>query len=172
MTTGEMLAWTLKANWAANGAYGEQLVADLSDEQMIAQPRVGGELAVNHAAWVISHLCAYHPVMTALLEGRTPDDPKDHRYGMTSKPVADASEYPSADELRRQFAEGHAAVAAAMEKATDATFEAAMPVERWAPKFPQVGLALPYLMVRHEALHLGQLSAWRRVQGLAATQAS
>jgi len=172
MNPAEMLLWSLRFVWDLNGQYGLELVADLDDSQMVAQPRLGGDLAVNHPAWVISHLCAYHPVMVDLLEGRTPEDPKGHRYGMTSKPLPDASEYLSADELRQQFADGHASVAAALQKADEQTLDLPMPVERWASKYPQVGQMLPYLMIRHEALHLGQLSTWRRVQGLPATRAS
>ncbi|MEM9252449.1 MAG: DinB family protein [Planctomycetota bacterium] len=172
MQTADMLAWTLKKIWPSTAAYGDQLTADLTAEQMVAQPRVGGELTVNHPAWVLSHLSAYHPVIVGLLRGETPDDPLHHRYGMKSHPVADAGEYLPVDELRAQFLAGHADVDAALEAATAEVLEAPMPVERWVPKFPQVGLALPYLMLRHEALHLGQVSAWRRVQGLPPTQAS
>lgn len=172
MQTADMLAWTLKAFWPLNGAYGDQLTADLTTEQMVAQPRVAGELAVNHPAWVLSHLSAYHPVIVELLTGGTPEDPLHHRYGMKSHPVPDAAEYLPVDELRTQFLEGHANVEAALEAATPEAFEAPMPVERWASKFPQVGMMLPYLLIRHEALHLGQVSAWRRIQGLPATKAS
>jgi hypothetical protein len=172
MTIGEMLLWNLKLNWELNGAYGQQLIADLDDTQMVAQPRVNGELAVNHAAWVISHLCVYHPVIADLLAGRTPEDPKGHRYGMTSTPVGDTNAYADADGLRRQFSDGHASVAAALEAADERRLLATMPVDRWVPRFPTIGQALPYLMIRHEALHLGQLSAWRRVQGLPPTTAS
>jgi hypothetical protein len=44
----------------------------------------------------------------------------------------------------------------------------AMPLERWKATFPKVGSILGYLMLVHESTHLGQISMWRRVQGLPA----
>jgi len=42
----------------------------------------------------------------------------------------------------------------------------AVVLERWQQFMPTAGIALPYLMLVHENTHFGQLSAWRRVQGL------
>ena len=148
--------------WAKNLTYGTKLIADLSDEQMTAQPAPG----TNHPAWIFSHLEAYHPVIVALIRGEAFDDPKEHRFGMLSKPESDASLYASRERLQAAWNEGHAQVAQALGEQGEVALERGVKLERWKPIMPKVGIALPYLMLVHENTHLGQLSAWRRVQGL------
>ena len=149
-------------SWRLNGDYAASLLADLGEDQKIAQPAEG----INHPAWLMSHLLAYHPVMLALAQARTPDDPLDHPFGMKSKPVDDASAYPPLAELGRTFAAGHREVEAALPSASADWLAGPPPIERWRPRFENVATLLNYLMVRHESLHLGQLSTWRRAMGL------
>jgi hypothetical protein len=122
---------------------------------------------MNHPAWVLSHLNAYHPVIVALLQGKTFDDPKEHPFGMKSKPVVDAGAYPAKQALVEAFVRGHEAVVAALQEADPAVLDGEVMLERWRKYFPSVGVVLGYLTLLHEATHLGQLSAWRRVQGMA-----
>ena len=150
--------------WNKNLIYGQKLVADLSEEQMAVQPASG----MNHPAWVLSHLNAYHPVIEHVIRGELFDDPKDHPFGMKSKPEADRSVYASKDELVKAFVAGHENVAATLGSSTDAIFDRPVVLERWVQFMPTAGIALPYLMLVHENTHFGQLSAWRRVQGLPA----
>lgn len=153
---------TLLTGWAANGDYGQRLVADLEGDQWVHQPGPG----MNHPAWVMAHLAAYHPVLVGLLKGETPEDPIDHPFGMKSKPEADLSVYGEPKALVEAFISGHEAVAEALEAADEAMLTRAMPIERWSARFEKVVDVLGYVMLTHEATHLGQLSAWRRVQGL------
>ncbi|MEM8678086.1 MAG: DinB family protein [Planctomycetota bacterium] len=157
-----VLVETLLVGWNRNADYAQRLVADLDANQMVMQPAAG----TNHPAWTFSHLCAYHPVLTGLLRGEPCEDPKDHRFGMKSKPEADRSVYPAKDELMACFAEGHELVTAALQAADEQLLTTPMSIERWATVFPQVSSCLGYLMLAHESTHLGQVSAWRRVQGL------
>ena len=147
--------------WNKNKDYGQKLVADLSEQQMVVQPGPGA----NHPAWVLSHLNAYHPVIECIIKGEAFEDPKDHPFGMKSKPEADRSIYASKDELVADYIKGHDAVAAALSAAGDDVFNNTINLERWLKVLPTAGVALPYLMALHENIHLGQLSAWRRVQG-------
>ncbi|MEM8783010.1 MAG: DinB family protein [Planctomycetota bacterium] len=158
----------LQREWDLNTGYAASLVADLSEEQMTRQPGCDAGPGLNHPAWLLSHLHAYHPVIVALLQGEPFDDPKQHRFGMLSKPESDASVYLPKGELVAAYAEGRASVVDALQMVTAETLEAPMSLARWQGKFPQAGSILPYLMAHHESLHLGQLSAWRRVQGLPA----
>ena len=150
-------------SWEKNLGYAQRLIADLDDEAMVRQPAAG----TNHPAWVLSHLNIYHPVIVSLIRGETFPDPKDHRYGMQSKPVADRAEYPSKGELIQTFATGHEQVESALRQAPVEAWHAAVTLPRWQQAMPTVDVALGYLMLHHEAVHLGQLSGWRRVQGLA-----
>ncbi|MEZ6189896.1 MAG: DinB family protein [Phycisphaerales bacterium] len=148
--------------WKKNLEYGQKLVADLSDEQMAKQPAPG----TNHPAWVLSHLNAYLPVIEYVIKGESFDDPKDHPFGMQSKPVADRSVYASKDELVAAFVTGHERVEKALREAGDAVWAKPVSLPRWQKPMPTAAIALPYLMLVHENTHFGQVSAWRRVQGL------
>ena len=148
--------------WGKNRDYGERLVADLSAEQMVAMPAAGA----NHAAWILCHLNVYFPVLMGLLQKQPFDDPKQHRFGMLSKPIADQAEYPEKAALIAEFTDGHEQVAAALSAADESVFEAPQSLERWQANMPKAGISIHYLMLLHENLHLGQLSAWRRMQGL------
>jgi hypothetical protein len=46
-----------------------------------------------------------------------------------------------------------------------AVLERPIPLERWTGRFPRIADATLYLMLSHEAAHLGQVSAWRRAGG-------
>ncbi len=152
-------------SWSKNQDYGQRLVADLTDEQMGVQPGPGP--GVNHPAWVLSHLNAYHPVIEAVIKGELFDDPVGHKFGMKSQPEADRSVYASKDELVADFVTGHERVERALREADDSLWGQPLALERWVKFMPTAGIALPYLMLVHENSHFGQLSAWRRVQGLA-----
>ena len=152
--------------WGKNKDYAERLVADLSEDQMILQPAPDGGASVNHAAWILSHLNLYLPIIESIIAGRDFEDPKGKPFGMQSKPESDRSIYASKSELIDTFSTGHEAVATALKSASDDLFDQPIELPRWKEPFKNAGGALPYLMVLHENLHLGQLSAWRRVQGM------
>ena len=152
--------------WKKNLEYGPNLVKDLSDEQMTRQPAPASSAPANHPAWVFSHLNVYIPIVGCLITGEEIVDPKDHKFGMTSKPEADRTIYATKQELIDEFVSGHEKVIEQLSKADDSIFDRDVQLERWRERMPKVGTALPYLMILHENVHLGQLSAWRRVQGL------
>ncbi len=153
---------SLLYSWRKNNDYAQRLVADIPDDRMVHQPAAG----MNHPAWVLSHLSVYHPVLVALIQGEPFDDPKGHRFGMQSKPKSDPAVYGSKTDLIGAFVRGHESVAAALGSASPSVLEAPMTLERWKPVMPTIGVALGYLMLLHESVHLGQISAWRRVQGM------
>lgn len=152
--------------WKKNSDYAPKLVADLSQEQMTAQPSVAPSLPSNHPAWVLSHLNVYIPIIAAIIKGEMFDDPKGHQFGMTSKPEADASLYADKETLIGEFLSGHETVAELLGNADDSVFAQPVQLPRWQAVMPTAGIALPYLMLNHENGHLGQVSAWRRIQGM------
>lgn len=154
--------------WNKNLDYGPKLVADLSDDQMTAHVDTGSDLPANHPAWVFSHLNAYLPVIQAIVQGLPFDDPKEHPFGMLSKPEADSSLYAPKQQLVETFVEGHERVGQLLEQADDSILALPITLPRWQSIMPVAGVALPYLMLNHENGHLGQISAWRRIQGLPA----
>ena len=152
--------------WNKNTEYGQRLVADLSDEQMIAQPACVTGAPMNHPAWILSHLNVYLPIIAAVIVDEEFEDPKPHKFGMQSSPQMDRSIYASRDELVRQYSDGHLKVKQLLETTDDSVFGKQIRLPRWQPVFANAGVLLPYLMLNHENGHLGQLSAWRRAHGL------
>ncbi len=152
--------------WRKNLDYAPKLIADLSEQQMVAQPASDPNAPSNHPAWVLSHLNVYVPIIESLIKGEAFEDPKEHEFGMQSRPLADRSAYSSKQELIDEFVASHERVLALLANADDSVLGHAVKLPRWESELPTSGIALPYLMLNHENGHLGQVSAWRRIQGL------
>ena len=153
--------------WNKNRIYGANLIADLDDSQMTLQLAPDGMAAANHPAWVYSHLNVYFPVMEAIISNEPFEDPKGHQFGMGSKPLSDASVYATKEQLMADFDSGHERVAQLLQQVGDEVLDYKIKLPRWEKVMPTAAFALPYLMLNHENIHLGQISAWRRIQGLA-----
>lgn len=149
-------------SWNKNLDYANRLMADVPEQKMLFQPQP----RMNHPAWILSHLNVYHDPIAALLLNEPFEDPKGHKFGMGSQPLADVSVYGTKQQLMEAYTKGHERVAAALRKVGGDVLERDTPLERWKPIMPKLGIVLPYLMLIHEATHLGQLSVWRRVQGM------
>lgn len=156
-------------SWKKNMEYGPLLVSDLSEEQMVQQPVTSGTPS-NHPAWVFSHLNVYLPLIEKLIQGETFDDPKDHRFGRGSRPENDRSIYASKSQLVDDYVKGHQRVIDLLAGADDDLLTREVTLPRWKEVMPNLAVILPYLMILHEATHLGQLSAWRRIQGMPSVQ--
>ena len=152
--------------WNKNKDYAPKLVADLTQDQMCLQVAPEGQSPANHPAWVLSHLNVYLPIIASIIRDDSFEDPKHHPFGMLSKPESDPSIYASKDELLETFLVGHDEVAKLLSQADDSVFAQKVKLPRWSEVMPTAGMALPYLMFNHENGHLGQVSAWRRIQGL------
>ncbi len=150
--------------WEKDREYGLALTAGLSDADFVDQPRPG----MNHPAWVLSHLNLYHQPIVGIIRAQSFTDPKGHRFGNGSQPIPDPAAYKSPAELRSDFDAGHRAVEAALREEGVAALGREVVLERWKASMHNVPSVLLYLMTRHQGIHLGQLSAWRRVRGLPA----
>ena len=158
------LVEAIVSQWRELRRVAQELVADLSDEQMVGQPVAG--IAMNHPAWVLSHLSAYAPVLAGILRGEPVEDPISHKYGRGSQPLRDASEYLPKNELISSFAAAYDDAAIAFADATTDRLSQPTPIERWRERFPTIAFLPGQFLVKHNAYHLGQLSAWRRASGL------
>lgn len=150
--------------WSHQGEYADRLTADLTREQVFRAPPGGA--VMNHPAWVLCHLGVYMPVLIELLGGGTPPDPLEHRYGRQSRPTLDPGDYPAWPEVRASYLAAHTRAGEALRAAPAGILDRPIAIPRWAPRWPRLGDAVVHLMVDHESVHLGQLSAWRRVMGL------
>ena len=90
--------------------------------------------------------------------------------GTTPLEYADGFEPPTKAELLAAIREGHARVEAALDDADlDAlALDDPNPIEFLREPFPTKRDFLAHLLTTHDAIHLGQLSAWRRAAGLPA----
>ena len=140
----------------------ERYVADLAEEQWTAQPVE----AINHPAWLLGHVSIYNPVIVALLTAQSFGDPWQEPCGKNSEPVADRSAYPAADEILNRFTSGVDLAMAAMADAPAEAWSAKLEHPTWGKQFDTVAPAVTFLSTAHLALHLGQLSGWRRAMGL------
>lgn len=150
--------------WDNQLRYALALVDDLTDEQMVLRP--GGNM--NHPAWILGHVCLYHPAVVGLLAGEAIDDPKDDElFGFQGRgPLDDLAAYGNKQSMVARFAEGHERVAQTLLSATPEQLLGRPTLERWAGEYPTVEFMLPDLLLYHESMHIGQISIWRRAAGL------
>jgi hypothetical protein len=142
--------------------YLQALSADIDDAQIADQPAVG----MNHPAWILGHLAVCTDHAGKLLELPRKCAPEWHRlFGRGSKAEPDRARYPTKAELITVLAQGHERVAAAAANANPEAMRAPWP-HVFKEQFPTVGDFLANLMTTHPCVHIGQLSAWRRLKGL------
>ncbi len=160
---------------ARNLDYAKRLTADLTEAQWCAQPTVsGGGKVTNHAAWVIGHLLfvAEKVTLTRVLgQPNKFNAAWDELFHGKSQPIADAGKYPSKATLIAALEDAYGRIATTLRQADDSLLGKPTPTGEnpaFAQRFPTIGDALIHLMCGHEQVHLGQLSAWRRAQGLPA----
>lgn len=146
-----------------NLEYARRLVSDVPDDRMAHIPSAG----MNHPAWVLGHLSSGCDRMCARFGLERMSDPAiDKLYAGGTTPLTDRSVYPSKQTLMKAMDDGHARLADAVRQLDDAQLKQDNPLERLRPMFPTLGEFLTFFMTSHEAMHLGQLSAWRRVLGM------
>ncbi len=144
--------------------YARQLVTDVPDDRMCVQP-VPGQV-MNHAAFLLGHLAWTSDSAVGLLGVRpTGAAAWKDLVGMGATPSEDRSLYPSKADLLKALEDAHDRLIAALPNATPELLAQPAP-ERMRARFRTIGNALAGLMTAHESMHLGQLSAWRRAQGL------
>lgn len=145
--------------------YARKLVADVDDARFADQPAPG----LNHPAWIVGHLAVAADYALQLL-GRPTLCPRDWqvRFGPGSTPRPDRAVYPSKADLLAALERGHAAVGEAAAGAAPEGLDRAheVPIAFLKESIPTAGGLIAHLLTTHEAAHLGQLSAWRRLVGL------
>jgi hypothetical protein len=142
--------------------YLNRLVADIPDEAMTKQ--TAG--AVNHPAWVIGHLAFSCQAIGGEigLAAWLPGDWKE-RFGTGSTPSEARAAYPSKNELLAALADGRRRLETRLREMSDAEMGKPLPDESHRAMFPTVGHAVLHILTAHAAVHVGQISVWRRVAG-------
>jgi hypothetical protein len=129
---------------------------------MARQP--GG--VVNHPAWVIGHLTYSCQAIGEEL-GLAPWLPADwaSRFGIGSVPVETRATYPPKGELLAALADGQRRVEEGLVILGEERIRRPLPDERYRATFPTIGDAALRVLTAHAAMHVGQVSAWRRAAG-------
>lgn len=145
--------------------YAELLVADIADANFTAQPVPG----TNHPAWILCHLIYAADGAVGLLGGeKLTDADWGAKYGRDSKLSGERSGYPPRDEILRLFRATHARARELAAQADPERMQRPNPNARLREQLPTIGDMVTFLLTGHLGVHLGQLSAWRRMRGLPA----
>ncbi|HUV40038.1 MAG TPA: DinB family protein [Planctomycetota bacterium] len=142
-------------------------VDGLTDVEMMFQPKPG----LNHAKWLLGHaIDSENGLILSLCKGENLLPKGWHeKYGIGSKPSANADDYPSKTEMLALLAKVHAAAVAYVKGLSAEAFDARpqgldrMP-ERARELFATVGKCV-WGHVTHAAGHAAQIAMIRRLLG-------
>ncbi|MFZ9689707.1 MAG: DinB family protein [Phycisphaerales bacterium] len=124
---------------------------------------------MNSAAFNIGHLSIYPARMAGLIghAGAIANPAGWEDLFKAGAPCVDAGTYPSKDALMAHYMAGHQKIAELLTELDDGVLAGPSPAEGvFKERFPVLGQAVLFLCNNHQMMHLGQISAWRRVMGL------
>lgn len=141
----------------------QKLLADI-DEKRLTHPLCEGG---NPPAWILAHLAVVNDyALKNLGEQRVAPAEWHKRFRPGASPTADPAPLPSKAELIETLETGRRRIVEAVEKVDpekmaqpqNSDFFKNSPIKT-------VGDVIGHLLTTHFAFHLGQISAWRRVEG-------
>lgn len=144
----------------ANVGYGDMLLADIGTDQFAHQPQPG----MNPPAWIIGHLAFVADRVASLLGAQAQHAEWKPLFGGGSA-LQGADAYPSKDDLVAAWHAAQDRLAKAVAAADPAAFEGENPIERMKAIAPSMKDFITFVLTAHAAVHLGQLSSWRRATG-------
>ena len=157
-----------------NLEYARTLVRDLTPEQMTVVPAPGLD---NHPAFTIGHLISASADLARDLGGEF-DMPADWVElfvrtgpGDPRKPDPNKDRYPSKDALITELENQHNKVKRLLRNLDETKLKEPL-TWRFGNFMPTLGDVVLFMCVNHEAMHLGQLAAWRRAMNLDSALAS
>ena len=151
-----------------NLKFAKALVIDVDEQLMTHSPGKGLE---NHPGFTLGHLVTGAALVVRSLGGEydIPDgwDELFRRNGPGDKtlPNPDQSVYPSKTQLLDELERQHEAIKTKLNSLAKEDFDAPK-TWRFNNYFPTTSDYLFFMCVNHEAMHLSQLSAWRRAMNL------
>ena len=154
--------------------YAERLLKDVTPEQFGRFAIADGKpVESNHGAFIYGHLSLYAPRILADLGQSAPSIPDgfEVRFSKDAKCAhdADGTLFPRMDEITTFFFDGYRAALEALKATDDETFHRKNPLGGvMAEKFPTLGSMHNFYVGGHIMIHMGQMSAWRRMLGLGA----
>ena len=169
-TLGNVIADSLQLSLG----YSERLQNGLDADNFARFAEPGGKVVEsNHPAFIFGHLSLYAPqIANQLDQSDAVPESSDAFTQVFSKDAkceddVDGSIYPAMDEVMDCYFAGYRAVQTALREVPDYVLLKDNPATgRMAELFPTLGSLHGFYVGGHMMLHLGQLSAWRRMQGL------
>ena len=154
----------------------ERLLSGVEATQFARLARPGGVVVQsNHGSFVLGHLSLYGPRIVQQLGGdATPLAPPDRFAPLFSKDAKCVDDpegvvYPPMEAVVSHFFLVYRAALDQLRSADDSLLVKSNPSGgRLTELFPTIGSMLAFYAGGHVMLHLGQMSAWRRMLGLAA----
>lgn len=131
----------------------------------------GHVIESNHPAFIFGHLSLYAPRVVEQLgqdaAAITPPEAFNEVFSKDAKCVddVDGTIYPDMSLVTDSFFNGYQAALDALQNASDETLQQSNPTGM-AERFPTIGSMHGFYVGGHMMIHLGQLSAWRRMQNL------
>ncbi len=161
MSTGKIIAPGLRMTLG----YADKLVQTIPAEKFSHMPRAD----LNSPGFCIGHLALYASTVAGMLGNKELGDAPagygelfNHGLPCVDRPGF----YPSKDALVAEFTKGWMKVADILPGVDEAVFAQANPMTQMAEKLPTVGAMVAFMCLAHNQMHLGQISAWRRVMDL------
>ena len=139
------------------------LISDMKDSALTQPTSRGG----NHPLWVLGHIVrAESDLLDCFILGQPNRFPElEAEFSMGTTPTADASKYPSMDELLGKFEEMRAASLAHLDTLSEEDLDKPSHApEEFGPFFATVGACYAALTV-HMTFHAGQVADARRAAG-------
>ncbi|MCA8996176.1 MAG: hypothetical protein KDA80_04305 [Planctomycetaceae bacterium] len=157
-------------------SYAERLLKDVPAETFARFATPGGHVVTsNHPAFVYGHLSLYPIRIVEALGGDTAAIAPPTQFAevfskdATCQDDPDGTVYPPMEDVTSSFFQGYRAVLPLLRESDGAVFEQPNPLGgRMAELFPTLGSMHAFYVGGHIMMHLGQVSAWRRMQGLGA----
>lgn len=153
--------------------YAERLLKGIPAERFSRLATVGGQVVQsNHPAFIYGHLSLYPCRIVEQLGGDASAIQPTAAYVATfdhnARCVddADGTIYPPMDEIVERFFAAHRQALDVLVTADDGLFQQPNPNEAMRGKFATVGSMHGFYVGGHIMIHMGQLSAWRRMIGL------
>ncbi|MGN6544329.1 MAG: DinB family protein [Aureliella sp.] len=154
--------------------YAKRILESVPEQRFGRLAAPGGEtIPSNHPAFVVGHLTLYpQKVLELLGQNDAAARPPADYQSLFSKDAAcvddaDGSKYPRKEELLGVFQRTYDAAVAALRACDDALLLGPNPADTPMKTLcPTLGSMLAFYMTGHVTMHMGQVSAWRRMEGL------
>lgn len=155
-------------------SYADQLLGGVTAERFARFATPGGEMITsNHPAFIYGHLSLYSAKIHKDLGLEAPEVPENFKAVFSKDAVCeDDSEgkiYPVMGSVIDFFFDSYRLTSTALRNADNAAFDKPNPMGgRLLEIFPTIGSMHAFYGSGHMMIHLGQMSAWRRMEGLGA----